>query len=93
MAKTSHNFRDSLRDIKNEIIRKYFEYRIQTPHDPYRILFRLQPYRVLFILSHMRSGSSLLTHILNSNPEIIGYGETHLQYSSEADFKRLMLKV
>jgi hypothetical protein len=41
----------------------------------------------------MRSGSSLLTHILNSNPEIIGYGETHLQYSSEANFKNLILKV
>jgi hypothetical protein len=40
----------------------------------------------------MRSGSSLLTHILSSNPEIIGYGETHIQYSSEQDFKQLMLK-
>jgi hypothetical protein len=93
MAKTSHDLREFLRDTKNEIIRKYFEYRIQTPHDPYSVLFRPQPYRVLFILSHMRSGSSLLTHILNSSPEIIGYGETHLQYASEADFKKLMLKV
>jgi hypothetical protein len=38
----------------------------------------------------MRSGSSLLTHLLISNPAIIGYGETHIQYSSEADFKRLI---
>ncbi|MGH2413856.1 MAG: sulfotransferase family protein, partial [Microcystaceae cyanobacterium] len=51
------------------------------------------PYRILFILSHMRSGSSLLTHILNSNPEIIGYGETHINYASEVDFKKLMFKV
>jgi hypothetical protein len=41
----------------------------------------------------MRSGSSLLTHILNSNPEIVGYGETHLNYSSELDFKSLLFKV
>jgi hypothetical protein len=38
----------------------------------------------------MRSGSSLLTHLLITNPDIIGYGETHIQYNSEADFKRLM---
>ncbi|MDY6782651.1 MAG: sulfotransferase [Cyanobacteriota bacterium] len=93
MAKKSSGFRESLRALKNEIVRKYFEYRIQTPHDPYSVLFRPQPYRILFILSHMRSGSSLLTHILSSNPEIMGYGETHLQYASEADFKKLMLKV
>lgn len=34
----------------------------------------------LFIVGHMRSGSSLLTHILNSNPDIIGFGENHLSY-------------
>lgn len=34
----------------------------------------------LFIIGHMRSGSSLLTHLLNSNPEILGYGETHIKY-------------
>ncbi|MGV2388843.1 MAG UNVERIFIED_CONTAM: sulfotransferase [Microcystis novacekii LVE1205-3] len=41
----------------------------------------------------MRSGSSLLTHILNSNPEIIGFGETHLVYESEQDFKALMFQL
>lgn len=41
----------------------------------------------------MRSGSSLLTHILSSNPEIIGYGETHTKYQSEVDLKNLMLNV
>jgi hypothetical protein len=41
----------------------------------------------------MRSGSSLLTHILASNPAIKGYGETHIRYSSGVDIKNLMLKV
>lgn len=41
-----------------------------------------QPKRI-FIISHMRSGSSLLTHILNSNPEILGWGERGLRYTSE----------
>jgi hypothetical protein len=72
---------------------KYFQLRIDTPKDPYRILFRATPYKALFILSHMRSGSSLLTHILNSNPEIIGFGETHLTYTDERDFKALLFKL
>jgi hypothetical protein len=41
----------------------------------------------------MRSGSSLFTHILNSNPEIIGYGETHITYNSLVDLKSLQFKV
>ena len=34
----------------------------------------------IFVLGHMRSGSSLLVHLLNSSEEILGYGETHLDY-------------
>jgi len=34
----------------------------------------------------MRSGSSLLVHILNSNPEITGYGETHIVYGGPQSF-------
>jgi len=41
----------------------------------------------------MRSGSSLITHILGANRDISGYGETHLRYSSEADLQRLMNEV
>ncbi len=82
-----------LRFAKNNSIRKYYQFRIQSASEPYEIIGRNRPYKVLFILSHMRSGSSLLTHILNSNPEIIGYGETHLKYTSEKDFKALMFKV
>src|SRR5262245_13075611 len=39
----------------------------------------------LFVLSHMRSYSSLLSHVLGSHPEIDGYCETHLRYRSGLD--------
>ncbi|HLO85498.1 MAG TPA: sulfotransferase domain-containing protein [Nostocaceae cyanobacterium] len=83
----------SLSNIKNNLIDRYYQFRIYTIQDPYKIRLRSHPYRVIFILSHMRSGSSLFTHILNSNPEIIGYGETHLKYTSESDVKQLLFKV
>ena len=38
-------------------------------------------YELLFVLGHMRSKSSLLVHLLNSNPEVLGYGETHIGYT------------
>jgi hypothetical protein len=82
-----------MRKIKDALIERYYNLRIDTLRDPYKILFRKQPYKYLFILGHMRSGSSFFTHILNSNPAIIGYGETHLKYSSDRDFKQLMSKV
>lgn len=37
--------------------------------------------RPLFLLGYMRCGSSLLSNILTSNPEIFGYGECHIKYS------------
>ncbi len=37
--------------------------------------------KYLFVLSHMRSRSSLLSHILGSNSEICGYSEMHRNYS------------
>jgi len=58
-----------------------------------RIRLRKAPFRYIFIDSHMRSGSTLLAHILFSNPDIIGYGETHIRYESEEDFKDLICHV
>ncbi len=93
MTSQVERMRQYFRDIKNNLANNYYQFRINTDQDPYQIRFREKPFRILFILSHMRSGSSLLTHLLNSNPEIIGYGETHINYSSELDFKTLMFKV
>ena len=36
--------------------------------------------RAIFILGHMRCGSTALSHILCSHPEISGYGEAHVHY-------------
>jgi hypothetical protein len=63
----------------------------------YNIYSRIARFRkkfeYIFILSHMRSGSSLLTHLLADNPEICGYGETGIRYSSHRDFDLLIGKV
>lgn len=61
-----------------------------------RIRFSLvmaRPRQYVFVLSHMRSYSSLLCHILNSNPEIAGYVELHQSYRSYLDLVDLRFKV
>ncbi|MCP2732490.1 sulfotransferase domain-containing protein [Limnofasciculus baicalensis] len=83
----------SLRDYKNQLVNDYYNFRITTPQNPYTIALRGNPYQILFILSHMRSGSSLLSHLLITNPEIIGFGETHVEYDSNQDLKTLLLRV
>ena len=92
MSQSSTSLRTHIRHWKNRGIQTYLNYRIRHA-DTYQIALRQRPYRVLWMLSHMRSGSSLLTHILNTNPDIAGYGETHISYGSAEDFKQLLLKV
>lgn len=57
--------------------------------DPRTGLEVIRPKRYIFIQSHMRSYSSLLCHILNSNPEVAGYVETHRSYKGTSDLWRL----
>ena len=52
-----------------------------------------RPKRYILVLSHMRSYSSLLCHILNSNPEVAGYVEMHIAYSGRRDLWRLKWNV
>jgi len=47
----------------------------------------------LFLLSHMRSYSTLLAHILGSSPEIDGYGETHVKYRNSLALQSLKHRV
>lgn len=47
----------------------------------------------LFILSHMRSRSSLLSHLLGSHPDISGYTESHIPYRGRLDFLKLRVVV
>ncbi len=82
----------AIRSLKNTIINTYFQQRINFGNSPEQILGRKKPYQFIFILSHMRSGSSLLTHILISNPAIIGFGESHIRYNSIDDLNRLMMR-
>jgi len=49
--------------------------------------------RYLLLLSHMRSYSSLLAHLLGSSPEIDGYGETLLRYRHALDLWRLRREI
>lgn len=49
--------------------------------------------RPLFVLSHMRSYSTVLCHVLGSHPEIDGYCETHIKYRTRLDLLRLRWRV
>jgi Sulfotransferase domain len=45
----------------------------------------------LLLLGHMRSGSTLLLHLLMSNPEVSALGERNAIYASRTDFSRLAI--
>lgn len=49
--------------------------------------------RYLFLLSHMRSYSSLLSHVLGSSPDVDGYCEMHVRYRNKLDFMRLRYRI
>lgn len=49
--------------------------------------------RLLLILSHQRSGSTLLLHCLNTHPLVMGYGETLMTYRRPSDLYCLPTKV
>lgn len=49
------------------------------------------PTRYLFVLGHMRSGSSLLHHLLISHPDLLGCGERNMPYHTAADLHHLTI--
>ena len=49
-------------------------------------------YRYILVLAHMRSGSTLLSHILASHPNIVGAGETHVSYQTPTDLDNLVIR-
>lgn len=61
----------------------------------YRPIHRRRGYlperQVVFILSHMRAGSSVLTRVLSSHPEVCGVGELHRVYRTEQDLDDLTI--
>ncbi len=52
-----------------------------------------QPHRYVFVMSHMRSRSTLLCHILGSHPELAGHLENHQSYLGAYDLLRLKAKL
>ena len=48
--------------------------------------------RFVLVMGHMRSGSSLLSHLLLSNPQIMGLGESNAIYRSQNDLWKLVMK-
>ena len=57
----------------------------------FNLALRKHEYQYVFILAHMRSGSTLLSHILANHPEFAGAGETHISYRSSTDLPQLVL--
>lgn len=49
--------------------------------------------KYLFVISHMRSRSTLLSHILGSNPEVIGYTELHRPYRTGMDLFKFRARI
>ncbi len=49
--------------------------------------------KYIFILGHMRSYSTLLSHIMGSHPEISGYTELHQSYQHPNDFQTMRQKI
>jgi hypothetical protein len=47
--------------------------------------------RSIFIMGHMRCGSTALSNILCSHPQISGYGEAHICYKSRSELGLLIL--
>jgi len=64
----------------------------QTHWIPWRFSRNSQS-QYLFLLSHMRSYSSLLAHVLGSSPEIDGYGEHHVRYKNARSLASLRRRV
>jgi hypothetical protein len=58
-------------------------------HGMRQLLNRPQTY--ILVVSHMRSGSSLLHHLLQTNRLILGAGESNRAYRNAADLRRFSL--
>ncbi len=52
----------------------------------------IQAQKYLFIIGHMRSGSSLMLHLLVNHPELVGSGENNASYHQTRDLHKLELK-
>lgn len=54
---------------------------------------RIRMRHTCLLLSHMRCGTSALTHVLTSHPAIKGYGECHIPYRARPPAGRLAINL
>lgn len=66
-------------------------------NEAYKVLLNIRKLffngKYIFLFSHMRSRSSVLSHILGSNPSICGYRELHRPYDQVFPLLRMKLKI
>jgi len=68
--------------------------RVKQPRASIRVFASiLRPRAPVILLSHPRSYSSLLCHLLNESSEIDGYGELQMSYESPLDLLRMRRRV
>ncbi|OQK15382.1 hypothetical protein AU255_18095 [Methyloprofundus sedimenti] len=49
--------------------------------------------KYIFMFSHMRSRSSVLSHVLGSNPDICGHSELHLPYKGRMSLWKMQIEL
>ncbi|MCC7493479.1 MAG: hypothetical protein IT204_14080 [Fimbriimonadaceae bacterium] len=54
---------------------------------------RRRPARLVLILAHMRSGSTLVNHLLLSHPDVLGCGELNLPYPGRDTCETVRLRI
>lgn len=74
-------------NLRVTLVRQFRLWQFRT-----QLLCRKMPVQYLFVLSTMRSGSTLLAHLLNSHPDIGGYGESHTGYKNRRDLTDLLYR-
>jgi hypothetical protein len=60
---------------------------------PRAVVPDMRSHGYILLISHMRSHSSLLAHILGSHPEIDGYSELHRSYESQVELREMTRRI
>lgn len=82
----------SRRFLRDRVLIGLYAHRILAPRLSKKLARRKHPLKYLFVISPMRSGSTLVVHILNGHSDIVGYGENHTSYSSRKDLSFLLAR-
>lgn len=88
-----NRIQEIIHTLRNGEFRDYCAEKVRRLRLRRRLMRRAEPLRYLFVLCPMRSGSSLLGHILTSNPAVGGYGEQHVSYTKEAALWKMVCRM